>query len=346
MHPEIRAEALAWIRLVRHGAPRRRPRSTATVRNQVDASIPFLLDCSKRYRTLRQVTRVDLTEGLTQCAAPHNEAVALRNMFKMLRSQRLLFANPARGLSLGARPASVPTPLSLEAIQTLAAAAEGDPALKLLSALIGIHALYPHQARELPLAAVYFTGGRLLHGDIDHPLDAFTRQAAADYIQPRYSRWPHTRNPHLFLSSQTARSRTPVTIGWMQPLLKDLPVTAQRLREARILEEAAVAGADPQHLCAVFNISPDTGLRYTRTFLPDPLPDRDQEDRRNRKPPRLRARHRPSRSGARALAHSDTETSCTSTPNQPEPSRTQPRIPGGRAKFVVPAPQRSRTQAL
>ncbi|MGW0394407.1 hypothetical protein ACWDYJ_26670 [Streptomyces sp. NPDC003042] len=64
----------------------------------------------------------------------------------------------------------------------------------------------------------------------------------------------------------------------MQPLLKDHPVTAQRLRENRILEEAAVTGADPQHLCAVFNISPDTGLRYTRTFLPDPLPDRGQED--------------------------------------------------------------------
>ncbi|MFE9637262.1 hypothetical protein [Streptomyces sp. NPDC006463] len=174
VHPEIRAEALVWIHIVRHGGPRRRPRSTATVRNQVMASIPFLLDCSKRYRTLRQVTRAGLAEWLSQCAAPHNEAVALRNMFKTLRSQRLLFANPARGLSLGARPASVPTPLSLEAIQTLTAAAEDDPALKLLIALIGIHALYPHQVRELPLAAIDFTGGRLIHGDIDHPLDAFT----------------------------------------------------------------------------------------------------------------------------------------------------------------------------
>ncbi|MGW6060351.1 hypothetical protein [Streptomyces sp. NPDC055189] len=194
-------------------------------------------------------------------------------MFKTLKSQRLLFANPARGLSSGAKPSSVPTPSSPEAIQTLAAAAEGDPAPKLLIALIGIHALCPHRARALPLAAIDFTGGRLVHGKIDHPLDAFTRQAAADYIRLRHARWPHTRNPHLFLSSQTAHSRTPVTIGWMQPLLKDLPVTAQRLREDRILEEAAVTGADPQHLCAVFDITPDTGLRYTRVFRPDPLSD-------------------------------------------------------------------------
>jgi hypothetical protein len=48
------------------------------------------------------------------------------------------------------------------------------------------------------------------------------------------------------------------------------PVTAQQLREDRILEEAAVTGADPQHLCAVFNITPETGLRYTRFFHPDP----------------------------------------------------------------------------
>ncbi|WUH90502.1 hypothetical protein OG900_10630 [Streptomyces sp. NBC_00433] len=60
----------------------------------------------------------------------------------------------------------------------------------------------------------------------------------------------------------------------MQPLLRGLPVTAQQLREDGILEEAAVTGADPQHRCAVFNITPETGLRYTRFFHPD-LTDSD-----------------------------------------------------------------------
>ncbi|MGW6976393.1 hypothetical protein [Streptomyces sp. NPDC054952] len=187
-------------------------------------------------------------------------------MFKTLKSQRLLFANPARGVSLGAKPSSVPRPLSPEAIHTIAAVADSDPALKLLIALIGIHALYPHQARALPLTAIDFTRGRLSLDDVDHPLDDFTRQAAANYTRLRHERWPRTRNPHLFISSQTAHTRTPVAIGWMQPLLRGLPVTAQRLREDRILEEAAVTGADPQHLCAVFNITPETGLRYIRYF--------------------------------------------------------------------------------
>ncbi|MFF4456627.1 hypothetical protein [Streptomyces goshikiensis] len=275
VHPEIREEALVWIRIVRHGGPRRRPRSMTTVRNQANSAIPFLLACSQRYRTLRQVSRADVTEWLAQCAAPHTEAVALRDMFKTLKSERLLFANPARGVSLGSRPSSVPTPLSPESIQRLTAAAETNLALKLLIALVGIHALYPHQARALPLTAIDFTRGRLTLGDIDHPLDAFTQQAAVDYINLRRQRWPHTRNPHLFISSQTAHTCAPVTTGWMQPLLRGLPVTAQQLREDRILEEAAVTGADPQHLCAVFNITPETGLRYTRFFHPDPTDSDD-----------------------------------------------------------------------
>lgn len=127
----------------------------------------------------------------------------------------------------------------------------------------------------LPLTAIDFTRGRLTLGDIDHSLDALTQQAAVDYIHLRHRRGPHTRNPHLFISSQTAHTRAPVTTGWMQPLLCGLPVTAQQLREDRILEEAAVTGADPQHLCAVFNITPETGLRYTRFFHPDPTDSDD-----------------------------------------------------------------------
>lgn len=58
-------------------------------------------------------------------------------------------------------------------------------------------------------------------------------------------------------------------------LLRGLPVTAQQLHEDRILEEAAVTGADPQAPCTVFDITPETGLRYTRCFNPDPTDSDD-----------------------------------------------------------------------
>ncbi|MFF1444590.1 hypothetical protein [Streptomyces sp. NPDC058295] len=205
MHPEIREEALVWIRIVRHDGPRRRLRSTTTVRNQANSAIPFLLACSQRYRTLRQVSRADVTEWLGQCAAPHTEAVAPRDMFKTLTSERLLFANPARGVSLGSRPSSVLMPLSPETIQRLTAAAETNPALKLLIALVGIHALYPHQARALPLTASDFTRGRLTLGNIDHPLDAFTQQAAVDYIHLRHQRWPYPQPSRVHQLADRAR---------------------------------------------------------------------------------------------------------------------------------------------
>ncbi|WP_406864281.1 helix-turn-helix domain-containing protein [Streptomyces sp. HUAS MG47] len=192
----------------------------------------FLAD---HIRRVHLVTRGHLTEWLARCATPHNEAVALRSMFKILKSQRLLSTNPARGVSLGARPCTVPQPLGREAIKSMAEAAATDPALKLLIALIGIHAPYPHQARALPVFAIDFIRGRHALGDIDHPLDTFTRQAAADCIELRRERWPDTRDPHLFISSQTAYSRAAVTIGWMQVVLRGLPLTAQRLCENRIL---------------------------------------------------------------------------------------------------------------
>ncbi|WAU82434.1 hypothetical protein O1Q96_23390 [Streptomyces sp. Qhu-G9] len=248
--------------------------SPLTVRSQVTFVIPFLRACSEHYRTLRQVTRADLIDWLARCASPHNEAVALRGMFKTLKAQRLLFTNPARGLSLGTRPSSVPKPMSPAAIETIVAAADTDPALKLLIALVGIHALYPHHARALRLAALDFTGSRLVTDDVDHPLDDFTRRAASDYLHLRRTRWPHSRNPHLFISAQTAHTHASITNGWIQLVLRDLPATAQQLREDR-LEEAAATGADPLHLCALFNISAETRLRYTRPFHPGP--DQDLE---------------------------------------------------------------------
>jgi hypothetical protein len=116
---------------------------------------------------------------------------------------------------------------------------------------------------------------RLPRRPLSHPVnvcvrrqDNFTRQAAVDYLRLLYARWPHIRNPYLFVSSQTAYTDASVTIGWMQPLLRDLPATARQLREDRLLEEAAASGGDPSHLCAPFNVGPQTGLRYVRPLWP------------------------------------------------------------------------------
>jgi hypothetical protein len=48
----------------------------------------------------------------------------------------------------------------------------------------------------------------------------------------------------------------------MNRLFRSLPVTAEQLRDDRIIEEALAGWADSLHLAAVFGFGPRTGLRY------------------------------------------------------------------------------------
>ena len=50
----------------------------------------------------------------------------------------------------------------------------------------------------------------------------------------------------------------------MDRLFRNLPVTAEQLRDDRIVEEALAGRADPLHLSAVFGFGPCTGLRYAQ----------------------------------------------------------------------------------
>lgn len=102
----------------------------------------------------------------------------------------------------------------------------------LVVALAGVHAFYPRDIRNLLIDGIDLANRRLRHSEIDRPLDDFTRAAAVSYLNYRNRRWPHTANPHLLLSQQSAKNLNPVS-------------------------------ADPLHLAAVFGIDPQTSIRYT-----------------------------------------------------------------------------------
>ena len=55
----------------------------------------------------------------------------------------------------------------------------------------------------------------------------------------------------------------------MSRLFRGLPVTADQLRDDRIVEEALAGRADPLHLAAVFGFGPRTGLRYAQAARHD-----------------------------------------------------------------------------
>ena len=263
---QIRAELDAWLELRRHGGPRRRPRSRRTIVRDVRAIRSFLTDVSGRYSTLRQVTRDDITTWLAgrPGRSRAQDASTLRSLFGVLKAERLIFANPVRGVHVSRRNPTVPAPLPAHLVTAAAAAARKDPALRVAVALAGVHALLPGQIRHLRLDQVDLPGRRLDPGGLDRPLDEVTATAITSYLGFRSQRWPSTTNPYLLITRKTAHTGEPASRFWMSRLFRSLPVTAAQLRDDRIVEEALAGRADPLHLAAVFGFGARTGLRYAQ----------------------------------------------------------------------------------
>lgn len=104
---------------------------------------------------------------------------------------------------------------------------------------------------------------RLDPEDLDRPSDEYTAEAITDHLAHRRSRRPDSTNPHPLISWNTATTTAAVGTFWMDKLVKKLPVSVDRLRQDRILEEALANGADPLHLAHVSSLGAKTSLRYT-----------------------------------------------------------------------------------
>jgi hypothetical protein len=263
---QICAELGTWLGILRHGGPRRRPRNRRTIVRDVNSIRTFLADVGSRHSTLRQVTRDDITRWLATRPGRSRpqDASTLRSLFSTLKAERLIFANPVRGIRVGRRNPSVPVPLPAHLLTATANAAGHDPALRAVVALAGVHALLPGQIRHLRIDQIDLPGLRLDPEGLDRPLDEFTATAISGYLDFRDSRWPATASPYLLVTRKTAHTSEPVSSFWMNRLFRDLPVTAEQLRDDRIVEEALAGRADPLHLSAVFGFGPRTGLRYAQ----------------------------------------------------------------------------------
>ena len=172
------------------------------------ASARFLAGAGGRYSTLRQVTRDDITTWLAgrPGRSRPQDASTLRSLFGTLKAERLIFANPARGVRVSRRNPSVPAPLPAHLLTAAAAAAKDDPALRVAVALAGVHALLPGQIRHLRLDQVDLPGLRLDPGGLDRPLDEFTASAIRGYLAFRNQRWPATTSPYLLVTRKTAHT--------------------------------------------------------------------------------------------------------------------------------------------
>ncbi|MEV4179781.1 hypothetical protein [Nonomuraea sp. NPDC049709] len=269
--PSIGAEVEHWIRTLRQGGPRSRPRSPETVWTYLRAVRPALLTWSDRYDHLREVTREDILAVIDDLSGHerHHTISVIRSLFRHCRKNRAIFRDPAVRLRVGEKPRKVILPLQdTEIDETVKAATK--PLDRLIVVLSAVHAARPKTIRELQLDDVDLGNRRLTIAGRTRPLDDLTYQMLHGWLQHRQTRWPNTANPHLVINQQTAMETGPVSKVHLTESFRGQAATLERLRVNRQLDEALACGPDPLHLAAVFGLDPKTAIRYAdsaRTHL-------------------------------------------------------------------------------
>jgi site-specific recombinase XerD len=261
--PGIRADVEHWLRTLRHGGPRSRPRAPETAWTYLRTAGPALAAWSDRYDHLREVTREDILAaigGLTGHERHHTLSV-IRSLFRHCKKNRTIFRDPAARLRVGEHPRNIILPLRDDDIDQAVTAAR-NPRDRLVLALAAIHAARPKAIRELQLDDINPGNRRLTIAGRTRPLDDLTRQVILDWLSHRRTRWPDTANPHLIINQQTAMETGPVSKVWLTESFRGQAATLERLRVHRQLDEALTHGPDPLHLASVFGLDPKTAIRY------------------------------------------------------------------------------------
>lgn len=275
----IRPEIEEWVVLLRREDRNGRPHARfATIRNYLTYAHPALVDWGRRYRTLREVTPADVDaaiEAQTGEAARHM-GIALRSIFRTLKRNKTIFRDPTRGIVVPHGPTRPPRTLPSDMVSGLIDRATGA-ADRLAVALVAIHAVGQRELTRILVDDLSVSRSRLLirrrHGLRVIHLDEVTVSLLNLWLHERHRRWSATRNPHLFISQQTAAETGPVDAFYLWRIFEPLGINLTQLRRDRIVDEAR-ATVDPVHLMRVFGITADTALTYIYAAHPDKRPDR------------------------------------------------------------------------
>ncbi len=261
--PPMAAGVRDWLRTRSQGGPRSRPRSTDTVRMNLNRVHPLLLEWAGHYSHLREITTADViaATGLLPPSRRRQTLTALRSLFGHARKTGTIFADPTRGIRDSQRPLNLLQPLQPADIGQATAAAV-TPAARLALALAAVRAARPKTIRELHLDDADLGNRRLTVAGHSRPLDDLTRHLLLAWLEHRRHRWPGTANPHLIINQQTAMTTRPVSENWITSTFRGLTATLERLHADRQLEEALTCSPDPLHLAVVFGLDDTTAIRY------------------------------------------------------------------------------------
>jgi hypothetical protein len=257
----MRAQLETWLEVMLNGsttAPRQRSRDPQTLRIQILGIAPILHDWAQAgHQSLAEITREQILAALPASdSRRHWAEIGFKSLFGTLKARKLIFTNPARGLPVTGPNRTIPMPIDTEAIRD--ALDSPSAAIALAVALVAFHALTNQQVRELKLTDI--TDGRLLLDGRDIPLAEPIKIRLRAWLDHRNHTWPHTINPHLFITRHGAPRLTPPghQFPWRYTTLKP-----QALREDRIVQEIHATGGDIRRLCDLFGLTVDGAMRYT-----------------------------------------------------------------------------------
>ncbi|MPN08282.1 hypothetical protein SDC9_155564 [bioreactor metagenome] len=160
---------------------------------------------------------------------------------------------------------SIPLPVDTDTI--LAVLNHEDPAIALATSIVVFHGLTSGQVRSIQLTDIVDGKLALPDGRII-PLADPVRARLTVWLDHRAATWPNTLNPHLFVSLLTAGRLSPP--GHQFPWHK-AGISAQALRNDRIIQEIQATGGDARRIADLFGIGVESATRYTRTLDPDLL---------------------------------------------------------------------------
>ena len=262
--PAMKHELEVWLQVMLDGsatAPRRHSRDPLTVRIHVMGIAPILQAWALAgHQSLAEITGEHVRAALPASGSQRTWAESgLRSLFTVLRTRKMTFINPTRGMKTTPVNPSVPLPLPTEDIRQ--ALNSPDPAIALAVALVAFHALTSKQIRQLQITDI--VDGRLALDRRVIPLADPVRVRLVGWLDHRAATWPDTINPHLFVSRRSAPRLVPVgaQFPWKKTNLRP-----QALREDRILQEIHATGGDIRRICDLFGISVETATRYASTL--------------------------------------------------------------------------------
>lgn len=223
--------------------------------------------------SLREITRDDVKRAIaTRKGTPARSIhIVLRNVFRALRQEGVIFRDPTRGLvfaGINKTPPSVPS----DRLAGVLSHAQND-FQRLVMVLVCVHALSGTDIRRLLLTDLDLSRERLI---VRRPgkrhiiyLDELTYRCASAWLRERHRRWPVTTNPHLLVNRWTAVDTTHSPIGTtFTAIFRPTGLTMPTLRQDRIRDEAFEVD-DPLHLMRLFGISAQTAMRYITAAHPE-----------------------------------------------------------------------------